>query len=390
MGLFTPSLLIALGAIVAIVMIHEAGHLIAARRCGMLTTEYFLGFGPRIWSFRRGEMEYGIKAIMAGGYVKIIGMTDAEDVDSADEDRAYRSQAAPRRVLVGLAGVGAQVVLALILAFGAVFTLGLPDSNSVVVESLASWSTPAVPAAIAGLERGDQIVSINGHRVDASSDFSKLLFAPPRPSTVVVRRGGVTKVLSITPVLSSNVRTGDSLGSVTTAPRYLIGVSLGQGTRHYGVIGSGVESLKWVGTISTGVVAGLGHLLSPAGLSHYAHVVTSSSAAKAAAQSGNRPESIVGIVRTTAQSEQGGALLFVAMLVVIDLAIAILNLLPILPLDGGHVAIAAYEGIRSRRGQRYHANLKPFLAFSSAVVVLLGLVVVTSVWLDIAYPIVQH
>jgi membrane-associated protease RseP (regulator of RpoE activity) len=387
-GVYATSLFIALVAIVAIVMLHEAGHLVVARRTGMKTTEYFLGFGPKIWSFRRGEMEYGIKAIPAGGYVKIIGMSDAEKIEDGDEPRSYRAQSAPKRIAVGLAGVGAQLVLALILAFGAISLFGLPDPSVVTVNSVATWRSPEVPARVAGLHSGDQIVSINGHRVDASTDFSKVLFPPPKQSTMVVRLGDVTRVVQVTPVFSNSVQGPGRTAVDSGTPRYVIGVSLQEATKHYGLLSAAGKSLSWVGQTVWGVVGGIAHLVSPAGLSHYANVVSSSAAAKAAAQSGNRPQSIVGIVRTTTQAEHGGALYFIAMLIVIDLAVAVLNLLPVLPLDGGHVVIAAYEGIRSRRGKRYHANLRPFLAFSGVVMVVLVALLITSVWLDIAYPIV--
>src|SRR2546421_10982618 len=79
-------------AIVVMIMLHELGHFATAKWAGMKVTEYFLGFGPRLWSIRRGETEYGVKAIPAGGYVKIIGMTNLEEVDPADEPRTYRQK----------------------------------------------------------------------------------------------------------------------------------------------------------------------------------------------------------------------------------------------------------------------------------------------------------
>ena len=97
------------------VMLHEAGHLIAARRCGMKATEYFLGFGPRLWSFQRGETEYGVKAIPAGGYVRIIGMSNLEEVDPADEPRTFRRGTTTHRLIVILAGVTVNILLAWLL-----------------------------------------------------------------------------------------------------------------------------------------------------------------------------------------------------------------------------------------------------------------------------------
>src|SRR6202035_4329770 len=97
-------LLIVIASIVAIVMIHELGHFLAAKHGGMKVTEYFVGFGPRLWSFRGGETEYGIKALPLGGYVKIPGMTNLEEVDPADESRLYREKPFHSRLLVAVAG----------------------------------------------------------------------------------------------------------------------------------------------------------------------------------------------------------------------------------------------------------------------------------------------
>jgi RIP metalloprotease RseP len=112
--------------IVALIMAHEAGHYFTAKRAGMKVTEFFLGFGPRVWSFRRGETEYGVKAIPAGGYVRIVGMTNLEEVDPDDEPRTYRQAKFSKRLTVVVAGVSVNIVLAYFLLFGAVAGQGVP------------------------------------------------------------------------------------------------------------------------------------------------------------------------------------------------------------------------------------------------------------------------
>src|SRR5207302_1755928 len=104
-------------AIVVMIMLHELGHFATAKWADMKVTEYFLGFGPRLWSVRKGETEYGIKAIPAGGYVKIIGMSNLEDVDPADEPRTYRQQPFWRRLSVAVAGSTMHFIIALLLLF---------------------------------------------------------------------------------------------------------------------------------------------------------------------------------------------------------------------------------------------------------------------------------
>ena len=98
-------------------MLHEFGHFIMAKRSGMKVTEFFVGFGPRIWSFRRGETEYGVKAIPAGGYVRIIGMNNLEEVDPEDEPRTYRNATTKNKLLTILAGVTVNLLIAYILFF---------------------------------------------------------------------------------------------------------------------------------------------------------------------------------------------------------------------------------------------------------------------------------
>src|SRR4051812_7182948 len=109
-----PVLVIVL-AIIVMIFLHELGHYVTAKWAGMKVTEYFIGFGPRIWSFQRGETEYGVKAIPAGAYVRIIGMNSLDEVDPADEPRTYRQQPFWQRFTVAVAGSTMHFLLALIL-----------------------------------------------------------------------------------------------------------------------------------------------------------------------------------------------------------------------------------------------------------------------------------
>ena len=104
-------------ALIVMIMLHELGHFLTAKWSGMKVTEFFLGFGPRLWSVRKGETEYGVKAIPAGGYVRIIGMSNLEEVDPADEPRTYRQQPFPRRLSVAVAGSTMHFIIAFVLLF---------------------------------------------------------------------------------------------------------------------------------------------------------------------------------------------------------------------------------------------------------------------------------
>ena len=154
-------------AIVVSIFLHELGHFIVAKRAGMKVTEFFIGFGPRIWSFQRGETEYGVKVIPAGAYVRIIGMHNLEPVDPADEARTYRAQPYRKRLPVVLAGPFANFVIAFVLLFVIFVGWGTPNLNKWTVDRVVAGSA----ADQAGLQPGDRIVSFNGQPV---GDFAGL------------------------------------------------------------------------------------------------------------------------------------------------------------------------------------------------------------------------
>jgi membrane-associated protease RseP (regulator of RpoE activity) len=131
-------LVVVIASIIVIVMMHELGHLLAAKRGGMKVTEYFVGFGPRLWSFRRGETEYGIKALPLGGYVKIPGMTNLEEVDPADESRLYREKPFHSRLLVAVAGSAMHFLMAFVLLWVLLAFVGVPNSDQVQVQAVST------------------------------------------------------------------------------------------------------------------------------------------------------------------------------------------------------------------------------------------------------------
>ena len=134
-------------------MLHEFGHFVTAKWAGMKVTEYFVGFGPRLWSVRRGETEYGVKAIPAGGYVRITGFTSTEEVAEEDEARAYRQQPFHQRIIVASAGSVMHLLIAFVLALILVLSFG-QATNNYKVGSLEHWPGRTTPAALAGLKVG--------------------------------------------------------------------------------------------------------------------------------------------------------------------------------------------------------------------------------------------
>ena len=160
------------------VMLHETGHFVTAKKFGMKATRFFVGFGPTLWSTRRGETEYGIKALPVGGFVKIIGMHSLDDVDDpADEPRSFRSHPAWQRIVVLCAGSFMHFVLAFVLIFGLALGIGIENDNTTQLGTISTCvaanttelnkgtcaaSDQASPAKLAGLRVGDQVTAFNG------------------------------------------------------------------------------------------------------------------------------------------------------------------------------------------------------------------------------------
>src|SRR5437762_7887079 len=169
---FLLGILIFVVALLFSIMLHEAGHFVTAKKFGMKVTQFFVGFGQTLWSRRKGETEYGVKAIPAGGFVKIVGMTDLEDIDPADEPRSFRRQPGWQRIIVLAAGSFMHFALAFVLLFALAAGIGLAGAGtSATVGAIATCvpsrltagcnaSTPASPAQQAGIPAGDHPIPV--------------------------------------------------------------------------------------------------------------------------------------------------------------------------------------------------------------------------------------
>ncbi len=191
------------GALAFTIFMHELGHFLTARCTGMKVTEFFLGFGPRLWSFRRGETEYGVKAIWAGAYVRITGMNNLDEVAPADEPRSFRRQSYPRKMLVLLAGSGMHFAMALVLVFALLAFDGLSTGRSARAER-SDWTVATVSqhsaAASAGLLPGDELVSLDGVPRGTFEGFGRHVSTElkGRRVTVVFKRDGVERTVEVT------------------------------------------------------------------------------------------------------------------------------------------------------------------------------------------------
>jgi len=365
-------------AFITIVMVHEFGHFVAAKKSGMKVTEFFFGFGPRLWSVRKGETEYGIKAIPFGGYVKIIGMSNLErDIDPADEARTYRRQSYPKRMIVALAGVFTHFVMAFLLLVVLLSAVGVPnyDKPSLAIGSISRLGSGASPAIDAGFKVGDRIVSVGGHTVASWSDVPQLIRGSAgRPLDFVVERDGRRMSLTATP---AQVTTGgDSRGFVGIGPKPTV-------ERKNPLAASG-EAVRQMWHLSTGSLSALGSFFAPSSLKSYAGQLTNATNDKPASPDEGRFLSVVGVARIAAESS---AFTMLYLLVLLNIFIGVFNLVPFLPLDGGHVAIATYERIRSRKGRApYQADVGKMIPIAAAMIAVLVIIGVTSLYLDIVKP----
>jgi membrane-associated protease RseP (regulator of RpoE activity) len=361
--------------IVGMVMIHEAGHFVTAKWSGMKVTEFFFGFGPRLFSTRKGETEYGVKALPLGGYVKIVGMSNVEsDIDPADEPRTYRQQSYPKRMLVAVAGVLTHFVMAFFLLFLIWAVIGVPELKP-EVGSISKLETGPSPAEQAGFALGDRILSVDGRPV---KDWETL---PPyirqnsgRPLTFVVERDGRQVTLTAIPVDRDP----------TEASSGFIGIGATPFNERQDVISAAGRSVKDVWNISVASVQALGSFFTPGSISDYAGQLGGD---ETKADEEKRFLSVVGVGRLAGQAAESGYFNLIYLLVVLNLFVGIFNLVPLLPLDGGHMAIATYERLRSRGGRRYHADVGKMMPVAFAVVMVLVLIGVSALYLDIVDPI---
>jgi membrane-associated protease RseP (regulator of RpoE activity) len=384
------SLLVFIAILFAIVMLHEFGHFITAKKAGMKVTEYFVGFGPRLWSVRRGETEYGVKAIPAGGYVRITGFTSTEEVPEEDEGRAYRQQPFHQRIIVASAGSAMHFLIAFVLALIVVLGYG-QLTNNYKVNSVEHWNGRTTPAAIAGLKAGDTIVSINGKSfTNPNSMLNTVKDSTGKPLVLGIERDGHLIHLTATPASGKGVTVA---GEKLTNRGYL-GIDIGSAPRSVSVLGAPGAALSELWSITGETFSGVGQLFSPHGLTSIAHQVTNSKAgATAAADPGSAPRacSIICIADVGTQSEQIGIYSLLTFLIAVNIGFGIFNMLPMIPLDGGHVAIAGYEWIRTKRGKPYYrADITKLMPVATVFVAFLLVFVAASVYLDIAHPLQLH
>ena len=361
------------------IMLHELGHFVMAKRSGMKVTEFFVGFGPRVWSVRRGETEYGVKALPLGGYCKIIGMTNLEEVAPEDEPRAYRSKDYPSRLGVAVAGSVTHFLIAFVLMFAVVWGAG--DLRHGSLRPTLSAVEADAPADVAGLKAGDQIVAIDGVSIKEWKDVPDTV-RPLGGKTVdfVIERGGERLTLPVT-LADEHPQVAGKVGYAGVSPTSYI--------PQPGILGSLKEAPLAIGDLTKESLGALGRMFSLEGVRSYKHALTGSgSGGKGDDTGGERFVSPVGFGRLANQAVVSGWVSTFFLLISINVFVGIFNMMPLLPFDGGHVAIATYERVMSAvRHRRVQVDVAKLLPLTVAVVGILAFIFLSSIFLDVARPI---
>ncbi len=342
-------------ALLVSVMLHEAGHFLFARRFGMKATQFFVGFGRTLWSTRRGETEYGVKAIPAGGFVKIVGMTPLEEVEPQDERRAFWRQPAPARLVVLAAGSVVHFVIAFVLIWVVLVPIGVPGKATTTVATVAacvpadgattcSSSDLASPAKVAGLREGDRVVSFQGRPVESWDELTRQIRSVTSgPQTLLVERSGEQVALTVTPA----VRKRESLEDPSrTEAVGVLGITPSQGVERLGPVEGAGRSATTFWRVSVETVKALAKV--PASIPKLVDQTVNGTTRSADGLVGP-----VGVARVSGQALEGSSPLydrigfFLLIIAGLNVTVGIFNLLPLLPMDGGHIAVLLFEQART-------------------------------------------
>jgi len=348
---FIVGILIFVVALLASVMLHELGHFLTAKKFGMRVTQFFLGFGTTLWSFFRGETEYGVKALPFGGFVKITGMTSMEEIDVADEPRSFRRQPGWQRIIVLAAGSFMHFALAFFLLFILAIGIGTSTQSNTIsgITSCVPASASALksatpcppsktakpsPASDVGLKPGDKIVSLAGTRISNFTQLHNVLKSEQAGATVpivVVRNGHqLTKTITLAHVPNRGVPYLGVEPTTTYQSKSFPSSIAFAGTQFADTITSSVSAIGKLPAAIPDLFA----------------------ANRANTPAGN-VSSVVGVGNVTGDVVeasipwQAKVSLVLYLIASLNIFVGAFNLLPLLPLDGGHLAVVIFERIRA-------------------------------------------
>ncbi|MGB8962888.1 MAG: site-2 protease family protein [Pseudonocardiaceae bacterium] len=334
------------------VALHEAGHMYSAKAFGMKVRRYFIGFGPTLFSFRRGETEYGLKAIPAGGFCDIAGMTAMEELpDPDDRKRAFFRFPTWQRVVVLSAGSLTHFVVGIVLIYVMAVSTGLPNLNRTPAPAVVSKvsqclevradnscrpGSPA-PARAAGLQPGDRVLAVAGTPIRNSEDLIGAIQSRSGPTEFRIERAGGQRSVLVdvarVPVSALGGQGDKLVGAIGVTPQQQAA------TLHYAPVAAVAKTVTFTGTMFANTWQGLKQFPQkvPALLDRIGGQ--------------NRPDSPISVVGASVLGGDaagfGAWWFFLFLLAAFNLFVGVFNLLPLLPLDGGHIAVNLYEYLRN-------------------------------------------
>ena len=351
-------------AILLSVALHECGHMWAARATGMKVRRYFVGFGPTLWSTTRpnklGSTEYGVKAIPLGGFCDIAGMTSVDQLAPEDERYAMYRQKTWKRVAVLFAGPAMNFVIGLVLVYGIALVWGLPnlhpptsamvgETSCVKAETVRGelgTCTGIGPAALAGIQAGDVVVAVGGTPVASFEEMVTEVRKASGPTPFTIERGtdGSTTAFETIVDVTTTKRWvappggGDATGPVDVGS---IGIAAAQfGPTHYNALSAVPGTFAFTGDLA--VLLGKSLLAIPTKVGALVHAIGGGE------RDPETPISVVGASIIGGDTvDQGLWVAFWFFLAQLNFVLGAINLVPLLPFDGGHIAVAVYEKIRN-------------------------------------------
>jgi len=380
-------------ALLLSVMIHEFGHYITAKRYGMRVSEFFLGFGKRIWSFTRGETEFGIKAIPAGGYCRIEGMSATDEMPPGEESRAFFKASSGRKLIVLGAGSFLHFVLGFIILLIIFAGIGTSKPTTTISEISAcvprinaacTESDPKSPALLSGLQAGDVITSLNGVPVNNwAKDVEIIRKSAGKEILIEIERNGQVQAISV--IAATRVVDGKEYGFLGIVNGY----ELVRDAPFTSIKNSAIVSWDFI----SGAVKAIISLPSKIPALWGATV-------SGADRDPNGLVGIVGVAQVTGQAASSEGLstseriqTFLLIIASLNFFVGVFNLLPILPLDGGHMAVAIADEVRAivarirGRARPEGINVNKLAPFTMVVFVLLAALTVLLLAADIINPI---
>jgi membrane-associated protease RseP (regulator of RpoE activity) len=351
-------------AILVSVALHECGHMWVARATGMKVRRYFVGFGPTLWSTMRpnklGSTEYGVKAIPLGGFCDIAGMTSVDTLRPEDEPYAMYKQRTWKRVAVLFAGPAMNFIIGLVLVYGIALVWGLPNlhppTTAVVGETSCVKSeltrgelgtcTGTGPAALAGIKAGDVVVKVGATPVGTFEDMVTEVRKSSGPTAFVIERtadGQTTTVDAIVDVATTKRWITPADGGEATGPSDVgsIGIGAAQfGPTHYNPLSAVPGTLAFSGDLA--VQLGKSMAAIPSKVGALVHAIGGGE------RDPETPISVVGASIIGGDTVDHGLwVAFWFFLAQLNFVLGAINLVPLLPFDGGHIAVAIYEKIRN-------------------------------------------